>query len=107
MIIAVIAVPVVQTSVDQVIRMVAMRNRLMAATFVIASARRRCAVSRVGGAHGNHAFVVVIAMGRMQVAVVQIIGMPFVLHAEVATLLAVSVCVCSVCMMRHGFCSFL
>jgi len=105
-IVAVIAVLVVQASVDQIIDMVAVRDCLMAATLVAASAGGRCTIGRVGGAHGNHTLVVVIAVGRMQVAVVQIIDVAFMLNAKVPAMLTVcvsmpSVCSMAVCSLRH------
>jgi len=111
-IIAVIAVVVVQASADQIVGMVAMRDHLMAAILVAASARGRCAIYRVGGAHGNHTLVVVFAVGRMQVAVVQIIDVAFMLNAEVPAMLTVrvsmsSVCSMRVCSLRHCPLSFL
>jgi hypothetical protein len=111
-IIAVIAVLVVQASVDQMIGMVAMRDHLMAAILVAASAPGRRAFGRVGGAHGNYTLVVVVAVGTMQVAVVQIIDVAFMLKAEVPAMLAVRVsmswvCGMRVCSLRHCRLSFL
>jgi len=111
-IIAVIAVLVVQASVDQIIDMVAVRDRLMAATLVAASAGGRCTIDRVGGAHGNDTLVVVIAVSRMKVAIVQIIHVVFMLNAEVPAMLTVRVSMPSVwsmrvCSLRHCLLSFL
>ena len=112
MIITVIAVPVVQASMDQIIGMVAVRDRLMAATLVAASASGRSTIDRVGGAHRNHTLVVVIAVSRMKVAIVQIIHVVFMLNAEVPAMLTVrvsmpSVCSMRVCSLRHCPLSFL
>ena len=111
-IIAVIAVLVVQASVNQIIGMVAVRDRLMAATLVAANAGDRCTIGRIGGAHGNHTLVVVFAVDRMQVAIVQIIHVAFMLNAEVAAMLTVrvsmpSVCSMLLCSLRHCPLSFL
>ena len=112
-IIAVIAVLVVQTSVDQIIGMIAVRDLMMAAILVAASALGRRAIDRVGGAHCNYTLVVVVAMGTMQVAVVQVIDVAFMLNAEVPAMLAVRVSMSGVCSMllcsclRHSRLSFL
>jgi hypothetical protein len=99
-IIAVIAVLVVQASVDQIIGMVAVRDHLMTAILVAASAPGRRALDRVGGAHGDYTLVVVVAVGTMQVAVVQIIDVAFMLKAEVPAMFAVGVSMSGVCSMR-------
>ena len=113
MIIAVISVLVVQASVDQVIGMVAVRDPLMAAVLVAATALGSHAIDRVGGAHCNYTLVVVVAVGTMQVAVVQIIDVAFMPNAEVPAMLAVRVSMSGVCGMllcsrlRHCRFSFL
>jgi hypothetical protein len=99
-IITVIAVLVVQASVDQIIGMVAVRDHLMAAILVTAAALGSHAIDRVGGAHCNYTLVVVVAVGRMQVAVMQIIDVAFMPNAEVPAMLAVRVSMSGVCGMR-------
>jgi hypothetical protein len=98
-IIAVIAVLVVQASVDQIIGMVAVRDLMMAAILVFTSALGRRTLDRVGSAHCNYTLIVVVAVGRMQVAVVQIIDVAFMPNAEVPAMLAVRVLMSAVCSM--------
>ena len=113
MIIAVIAVMVVQASVDQIIGMVAVRDLVMAAILVVARALGSHAIDRVGGAYCNYTFVVVVAVARMQMAVVQIIDVTFMTNAEVPAMLAVRMLMSGVCSMllcsrlRHCRLSFL
>lgn len=102
-VVAVIAVRMVQMTVDQVIDVVAVRHRFMpaarpmhmtgamAGTVVL----RRAAV-RVGGADGDHVLVDMVAMHVMQVAVMQEIDVAFVAHRGVTALRAVLVVVMGV-----------
>ena len=102
-VVAVIAVRMVQMTVDQVIDVVAVRHRFMpaarpmhmtgamAGTVVL----RRAAV-RVGGADGDHVLVDMVAMHVMQVAVMQEIDVAFVAHRRVTALRAVLVVVMGV-----------
>ncbi len=102
-VVAVIAVRMVQMAVDQVIHVVAVRHRFMpaarpmhmtgamAGTVVL----RRAAV-RVGGADGDHVLVDMVAMHVMQVAVMQEIDVAFVAHRGVTALRAVLVLVMGV-----------
>ena len=94
-IVAVIAVRVVQVAVDEVVDMVTMRNRLVAAAGAM-RVRRVMAGAVVGrGAlvgvlvrHLDHVFVHVITVGVVQVAVMQIVHMVAVVHAGVLALRA-------------------
>ena len=77
-VIAMIAVLVMQTAVDQIIDMVAVRNGLMTATFPMNMARtgiKRNAGIRVGFIYRQGVFVVMAVVLVVQMAVVQIVDM--------------------------------
>lgn len=101
MVITVIAVLVMQTAVDDVVNVIAVRYGFVAATFAVnvavASVNRMAAV-RVGIIDAQGVFVVVAVMLMVQMAVVQIIDMAFVLDGSVA-----AVCAVDVVMMFVGF----
>ena len=103
MVVAVVAVRVVQVAIDEVVDVVAMRHRFVAAAgavhvsrFVAAAVVFRRAGVRVGGTDGDDVFVNVVAMRVMQVAVVQVINVAFVLDGGVAAVRAVLVVVVGV-----------
>ena len=78
MVIAMIAVLVMQTAVDQIIDMVTMRNGLMTATFPMNMARtgiERDAGIGVGFIYRQGVFVVMAVVLVVQMAVVQIVDM--------------------------------
>ena len=78
MVITMIAVLVMQTAVDQIIDMVAVRNGLMTATFPMNMARtgiERNAGIRVGFIYRQGVFVVMAVVLVVQMAVVQIVDM--------------------------------
>lgn len=78
MVITMIAVLVMQTAVDQIIDMVAVRNGLMTATFPMNMARtgiKRNAGIRVGFIYRQGVFVVMAVVLVVQMAVVQIVDM--------------------------------
>ena len=94
MIVAVVAVRMVQVAVHKVIDMIAMWHGFVAATgsvdvagFVAAAGCR--ATIGVRGAHFDDMFIDVIAMRVMEVAVVQVIDMSLVFHSGVAAAWAV------------------
>jgi hypothetical protein len=102
-VVAMIAVRMVQMAADQVIDVVAVRHRFvpaagpmhmtgaMAGTVVL----RRAAV-RIGGADGDHVLVDMVAMHVVQMAVVQEIDVAFVAHRGMTALRAVLVVVMGV-----------
>ena len=99
-VVAMIAVRMLQMAADQVIDVVAVRHRFvpaagpmhmtgaMAGTVVL----RRAAV-RIGGADGDHVLVDMVAMHVVQMAVVQEIDVPVVLDPGVSAVFAVDVLV--------------
>ena len=101
MVVAVIAVLVMQTAVDDVVDMIAVRYGFVAATFTVnvavASVNRMAAV-RIGFIDAQGVFIVVAVVLMVQVAVVQIIDVAFVFDGSVA-----AVCAVNVVMMFVGF----
>ena len=98
MIIAVIAVWMMQVAVDEVIDVVAVRDRRMSTAFAMHVRRvvcptlvRRRAAVRVGRRNSQGVFLDNFALLVMQVAIVEIVGVPIVLNGDVATTRAVLV----------------
>ena len=86
-----VAVAVVQSAIDQIIQVIAMRHGGVSATVMPAPAICRRAICRVGRADFYDMFVVMIAVQRMQMAIVQIIGMVAVQHGQVSAIRTVNV----------------
>jgi len=100
-VVAVIAVLVMQTAVDDVVDMIAVRYGFMAATFAVnvaVAGVNRMAAVRVDFIDAQGMLVVVAVVLMVQVAVVQIIDVAFVLDGSVA-----AVCAVDVVMMFVGF----
>jgi hypothetical protein len=99
-IVAVAAARVVQVAIDQIVRVVAMRNSLVPATGAVLVSRVVSAAAVTGGAVGgvraadrDGVLVHVVAMGVMEAAVVEIVRVPVVLHGGVTAAVAVLVLV--------------
>ena len=101
MIVAVVAVRMMQPAVDKVIEVVAVRNHLVSAIDVVTLAVNRLALVGIRVAYLDTVFVVMIFVRMMQVAAVQVIDMAFVLNTRVATVLAVNVLVSVVYFVFH------
>ena len=96
-----ISVLVMQTAVDDVVDVIAVRYSFVAATFAVnvaVAGVNRMAAVRVGFIDAQGMFVVVAVVLMMQVAVVQIIDVAFVFDGSVA-----AVCAVNVVMMFVGF----
>ena len=96
-----VAVLVVQTAVDDVVNMIAVRYGFVATTFAVnvaVAAVNRMAAVRVSFIDAQGVFIVVAVVFMVQVAVVQIIDMAFVFDGSVA-----AVCAVNVVMMFVGF----
>ena len=96
-----IAVLVVQTAVDDVVDVVAVRYSFVAATFAVnvaVAGVNRMAAVRIGFIDAQCMLVVVAVVFMVQVAVVQIIDVAFVFDGSVA-----AVCAVDVVMMFVGF----
>lgn len=101
MVVAVIAVLVMQTAVDDVVNVIAVRYGFVAATFAVnvaVAGVNRMAAVRVGFIDAQSMLVVVAVVLMVQVTVVQIIDVAFVFDDSVAT-----VCAVNVVMMFVGF----
>ena len=111
MVVAMVAVGVVEVAVDQIIDMVPMGHCLVAASITVAVilvvARTgvvRGTVSPILGGHGQGVLIDVVFMGMMKVAIMKVIDVAVVLDGRVATSLAVGMGVLAVsCVCRHGY----
>lgn len=88
MIIAVIAMPVVQLPFMYEICVVAVRDALITMALVPPRASRLCAVCRILGTHRQLMFVIVVAVQRVKMSVMQIICMPLVTNDGVSAVRA-------------------
>jgi hypothetical protein len=100
-VVAVVAVGVVEAALVEVVEVVAVRHPLVAAAVVLAVAGDRGAPGRVGGAHFQDVLVVMAVVRRVQVAVVEVIDVPVMADAGVAAVLAVDVAVRVVGLVAH------
>jgi len=100
-IVAVVAVRVMQPAVDQVIVMIAVRDLRVAAAFVTAAALDRLAGVGVRRRDADRVLVVVPVVRVMQVPVVEEIDVALVLDFRVAAFLAVDMVVVIVNVMSH------
>ena len=91
MVVAVVAVRVVQVAINEVVRVVAMRYGFVAVAVMI-----RGADVRVSGADGDTVFIDVVAVRMVQVAIVQVIDVAFVFDGGVTAIRAVLVFVVGV-----------
>ena len=101
MVVAVIAVLVMQTAVDNVVDVIAVRYGFVAATFAVnvaVAGVNRMAAVRIGFIDAQGVFIVVAVVLMVQVAVMQIIDVAFVFDGSVA-----AVCAVNVVMMFVGF----
>lgn len=103
MVVAVVAVRVVQMTIHEVVGVVAMRYGFVSAAgtvymtrFVAVAVMIQGADVRVGGADGDAVFIDVIAMRMVQVAIVQVIDVAFVFDGGVTAIRAVLVFVVGV-----------
>lgn len=93
MVIAMTCASMMQMSGNQVIGMIPVRHLLMAAilrvlvTLVVTGARMvRCAFSGSGRIHGEHMFVGMAGMRRMQMSIVKVIDVPIVSDCLMSTI---------------------
>ena len=101
MVVAVIAMLVVQTTVDDVVNVIAVRYGFVTATFAVnvaVAGVNRMAAVRIGFIDTQCMLVVVAVVLMVQVPVVQIIDVAFVFDGSVA-----AVCAVDVVMMFVGF----
>jgi len=106
MVIAVITVGVVQTSIYQIVVVIAMWNEWMSASIMSALTCNGGADIGVIGADCNHMLIIVPLVRVVQMSVMQIIHVPVVKNANVPTMLAVDMRMRFVNRMRHHSGSF-
>ena len=116
MIIAVIAVNVMQMTRNQVVDMIAVGNRLVSATYAMLVALLMAIANvigsttcRVGTGGLDHVFINMAFMQEMQVSVVQVIDVAVVLHSDmsaVGTMLVSMLLVDGVRLCRQKYISF-
>jgi hypothetical protein len=92
-IIAVIAVTMVQFAVAEIIEMVAVRHAFVPCGLVIAGAGNGRAGRGIGIADRNHMFIIMVAVPIVQVSIVQIIDVAFVQNSDVTAILPVNMSV--------------
>jgi hypothetical protein len=106
----IVAVPgmnMVQSAIDKIIDMIAMRHGFMAAIrpMHMATGQFRCAAIGIGGRHRDHMFIDMIAVDMMEMAVMQIIDMAIMVDGSVAAARAVDMGVISVDVAAHALAS--
>jgi hypothetical protein len=101
MVVAVIAVAMMQATVNQIIDVIAMRNGRVAAAVVITHARDRPARCRVLVANCDDMLVIMSIVRVVQMPVVQIIDVPVMQNARVAAVLTMRVCVIVMGVVAH------
>ncbi|PDV98343.1 hypothetical protein A9Q02_15785 [Candidatus Chloroploca asiatica] len=87
-IIAMVAVNVVQAPVDEIVEMVAVGHERMPTADMTTCARNGGAAIGIGCTHRNHMLIVMARVGMMQMPIVQIINMPLVAYPYMAAMLA-------------------
>jgi len=97
------AVRMMQTALKEVIRVITVRHRWMPAALVAAATADRGTNSRVVRVHGNYTLVVVSAVSRVEMPVVQVVNVVTVLHMQVATRLIMGMRMTRVGMVIHRF----
>lgn len=98
-----VAVAMMQSAVDQIIKVIAMRHGWMPATVMTATASNRRAFRRVGRADFDDVFVVMIAVPGVQMAVVQVICMAVMNHGQVSTIRVVNMSMIRMRCVSHKF----
>ena len=78
MIVAMVAVAVVQFAIAEIIEVIAVGNAFVALRLVIAGAGDRRAGCGIGIANGDDMLIIVVAMAIMQVAIMEIIDVALV-----------------------------
>lgn len=102
-IVAMAAVRVVQMAIDEIVRVVAMRNRFMAAVCAVDMIRSmaaalvvRSAAVRICGGDFDSVLIDMVAVDMVKMAVVQIVDMPGVMDGDMAAIAAMLVAVVGV-----------
>jgi hypothetical protein len=113
-VVAVAFVRVMQVAIDEVVDVVSVRDSLVTAAdtvsmrLVVRAARVRWrACGRVGAGDGDPVFLYAVAIGVMQVPIVQIVGVAFMQDRRVTAICAVSMRMAFVRLVGHGVLLFL
>lgn len=101
MVVAMIAVSMMQAAIDQVIHMIAVRHFWMSAVVMAAVTGDGMATVGIGRRHGDHMFVIVSFMCMMKMTLVEIVDMSVMLNTKVSTMLAVYVCMVGMHLVTH------
>ncbi len=101
-VVAVIAVAMVEPTIHKVIIMIAVRHALVPTVIVPALAVHRLAVVSVLGTHRNRMLIVVSLVRVVQMPIVQIVYMVAVLNTSVPTVLAMHMRMRFVCCASHS-----
>jgi hypothetical protein len=88
MIVTMIAVGMMQTPIDQVINMIAMRHHLVSTSLMSALARNRYTLVGIGGTYFKHMLIIVSIVWMVQMPIVQIVNMIVVLDTGMPTVFA-------------------
>jgi hypothetical protein len=86
MIVVVIAMFMMQLTMREKIDMIGMRNPLVPAIEMIASARHRCTGNRILLTYGEHMLIVMLVMREVQMPLMHVINMPLMLDGKMSTL---------------------
>jgi hypothetical protein len=86
MIVTVIAMFMMQDTMHEVIVMICMRNPLVPAINMIASARHWRTGGRILLADSEHMLIVMLAMREVQMSIMQVIKMPLMLDSKMPTI---------------------
>jgi hypothetical protein len=86
MIVTVIAMFMMQLTMREIIDMIGMRNPLVPAINMIASALHRRTGSRMLLTDGDHMLIVMLLMREVQMAIMHVINMPLMLDGKMPTL---------------------
>ena len=91
MVIAVVAVWVMQPTIDEVVVVVAVRHKFVTAAVVSTLTFNGLALSRIGCVDGDNMLIIVAFVWAVQMTVVQIINVSIVLNTGMSAELAVDV----------------
>jgi hypothetical protein len=86
MIVTVIAMFMMQLTMNEIIVMICMRNPLVPAINMIASALHRRTGSRMLLTYGEHMLIVMLAMREVQMPIMHVINMPLMLDCTMPTI---------------------
>jgi hypothetical protein len=105
-VVAVVAVPVVETALIQIVDVVAVRHGLVRAALVAAVTGDWRATRGIRGGHGDGMLIEVAIVGGVEVAIVKVVDVTFVANSRVTALLTVDVGMTRMNVVAHGSASF-